>query len=133
MTSTTDTAETKAWADAYGIAVIGASNTAAVARTIAATISALREYPTSRTSGTIDRHPAVRAMVAHLSYLCGIGLGPELDDLNAVIRVERESRLGLTNVSDIWHDDDGVWRQIGPQTFGPFATEREAEAFRPTV
>lgn len=29
---------------------------------------------------------------------------------------------------DIWHDDEGVWYQRGPQTIGPFATEEEAIA-----
>lgn len=31
--------------------------------------------------------------------------------------------------ADIWHDDDGIWRQIGPQVYGPFATEHDAERF----
>jgi hypothetical protein len=84
--ATLDSAETKAWRDAYGIAVIGASNTAAVARTIAETISALRgSDPDGPDRQDVDRHPAVRAMVAHLAYLTGQGLGPELDDLRAVI------------------------------------------------
>jgi hypothetical protein len=30
---------------------------------------------------------------------------------------------------DIWHDDEGIWRQIDGQTYGPFATEKEAEDF----
>lgn len=29
---------------------------------------------------------------------------------------------------DIWHDDEGVWAQVGPDTLGPFASEAEAEA-----
>lgn len=35
-----------------------------------------------------------------------------------------------TPTMDIWHDDEGVWRQIGGDVLGPFATEAEAEAIR---
>lgn len=32
---------------------------------------------------------------------------------------------------DVWSDPDGIWRQVGTQTYGPFATESEAETFEP--
>ncbi len=32
---------------------------------------------------------------------------------------------------DIWHDDEGVWRRIGPHTHGPFDSEGDAVAFTP--
>lgn len=38
----------------------------------------------------------------------------------------------MTEAMDIWHDDEGVWRKIDHQTYGPFATEAEAEAVRDT-
>jgi hypothetical protein len=91
--TTLDNAEAKAWRDAYGIAVVGASNTAAVARTIAETISALRQSPASQWLDN-DTHPAVRAMVAHLAYLTGQGLGPTIEDLRAVIDQHESAPLG---------------------------------------
>jgi hypothetical protein len=95
--TTLDNAEAKAWRDAYGIAVIGASNTAAVARTIAETISALRHSDIDFLQ-PVDRHPAVRAMVGHLAYLTGQGLGPTDTDLRAVIDRHENAPLGWQSV-----------------------------------
>jgi len=38
--------------------------------------------------------------------------------------------MDATNL-DIWHDDNGIWKQIDSQTYGPFETETEAENFQP--
>jgi hypothetical protein len=36
--------------------------------------------------------------------------------------------MDVIEIPDIWHDDEGVWRQIGGVLHGPFETEAEAEA-----
>lgn len=63
------------WRDAYGIAVVGASNPRGVARTM---VNYIDEGVTLRDS------PALRAIFGHLEFLLGKGLGPEMDDLREV-------------------------------------------------
>lgn len=43
--------------------------------------------------------------------------------------------VDLASAPDIWWDDEGCWRQLDGQTYGPFQTEREAEGFdaAPTI
>jgi hypothetical protein len=86
-TDKSDTAESQAWRTAYGIAYVGASNTAGTTLAIHETIVRLRASGIAWPD--VDTHPAVRAMVGHLAYLTGQGLGPELDDLDRV-REHRE-------------------------------------------
>jgi hypothetical protein len=81
-TDKTDTAEDRAWRAAYAVAWVGASNTAGVALSIHGVIVDLRASGIAWAD--VDRHPAVRAMVGHLTYLTGRGLGPTMDDLETV-------------------------------------------------
>ena len=80
-----------AWADAYGIAVTGASNPKGVAYTLDNLI---------RNHHVPVNHPAIRAIEGHLDYLNGNGLGPEMDDFREVEANAR--RLGIT-------DDEGKY------------------------
>jgi hypothetical protein len=77
-----DTAERRAWQAAYATAWAGASNTAGLALGIHEIIVELRA--SGMTWYAVDSHPAVRAMVAHLAYLTGQGLGPTDEDLRTV-------------------------------------------------
>ena len=72
------------WRDAYYIAWIGASNPRGVAHT-------LDQY---REEYGAD-HAAVRAIAGHLAFLNGDGIGPEFEDLDAVLSNAR--RLGLAS------------------------------------
>jgi hypothetical protein len=76
------TAEDRAWRAAYAVAWVGASNTAGVALSIHETIVSLRA--SGMPWADVDTHPAVRAMVGHLTYLTGRGLGPTMNDLATV-------------------------------------------------
>ncbi len=78
----TTTDEDQAWRDAHAIAWIGASNPRAVQNAVDRWTNVL---------GT--DHLAVRAMVDHLDFLNGHGLGPDPEVLDAV--VDNARRLGL--------------------------------------
>lgn len=70
------------WKDAYGIAWIGASNPVAVERVLE-----------RRTAEFGANNPAVRAIAGHLAFLRGESIGPEFDDLDAVLINAR--KMGL--------------------------------------
>lgn len=74
--------EDQLWKDAYHIAWVGASNRKAVYRVMEAYLA---------TFGS--SHAAVRAIEGHYAYLTGTSLGPEPEDLDAVLFNAR--RLGL--------------------------------------
>jgi len=71
-----------AYRAAYHIAWVGASNQKGVERSIA-----------EHTATVGADHVAVRAMVGHLEFLRGNGLGPEMEELSEVR--ENGVRLGL--------------------------------------
>lgn len=74
--------EDQAWAAAYHIAWVGASNQSGIEKSI-------EEH--SKTVG--DDHPAVIAMTRHLMFLRGDGLGPSMVMLGRVR--QNAIRLGL--------------------------------------
>jgi hypothetical protein len=82
--------EDQAWADAYGIAYVGASNPTACASRLAKHSAALVHE-----QGTMAarKHPALRAIAGHLAYLYGYGLGPDIDLLDQV--EVNAKRLGI--------------------------------------
>lgn len=75
--------ERAAWRAAYHIAWVGASNPRGVARSIE-----------QHTAAVGADHITVRLMRGHLDFLNGIGLGPELDDLDELSAYVK--RKGLT-------------------------------------
>ena len=72
-------AERKAYRDAHYV-TLGASNSLAIAHTLAETIKALRDAGVS----TPDRHPPVIGMVGQLAFLTGQSLGPPSEALAIV-------------------------------------------------
>jgi len=68
--------------DAYAVGWVGASNPVAVARTVGDIADRLSEVGFDHAD--LKQHPAFRVVVGHLAYLLGMGLGPDVSDLDAV-------------------------------------------------
>lgn len=69
-------AEAAAWHEAYYIAVVGASNPAAVASRLARHAAALTHLIGTENA---KHHPAIQCIFGHLAFLYGLGLGPNED------------------------------------------------------
>jgi hypothetical protein len=76
------TMEDRAWQAAYAIAWVGASNPRGVTRSLTEYREALG-----------PEHVAARAIAGHLAFLQGESIGPEFDELDAVLSNAR--RLGI--------------------------------------
>lgn len=62
----------------------------------------------------------IQEALKHLYYLTDSNVDYDKNRVGEIDKFIKPDDL------DVWHDDEGVWYQCGPQTYGPFATEEEA-------